>query len=154
MPDPRDLLPTPPWEGPPLPQAFFRAFSLTPDRIKLVQSINDMIRQRTSYGLRQETITKVPTYIILNWSNGSAEWWLQTNPLMRRGSAITLDANQILVQGAKKSDVNAILRWLEPLPLYRFSFEAKERGFFDPEGWLKALYEQWSSGESEEEERI
>lgn len=176
MQNPRDFLPPPPWEGPPLPEAFLRAFSLTPERIQLTQQINDIIRKRTRYGLREELVERLPAWG-LQWSNASAEWrivslpkspatekavyaftaWRREQPgastllfalgpedwrPVRRGDTTTLDANEVLVYAAKR-DLLAVQRWLEPLPLYRFSYEAKERGFFDPVGWLKALYEGW-----------
>lgn len=140
LPDPRDFLPPPPWKGPPLPEAFLRAFSLTPERIALVQTINNQIRQRTKYGTRQEVVERAPGYV-LTWSNGSAAWY--TSWARKRGETATLDANEVLVQGVKKADLEAILRWLEPLPLYAYSYEAKERGFFDLFGWLKTLLEGW-----------
>lgn len=179
MPDSRGFLPPPPWEGPPLPEAFLRAFQLTPERIRLVQEINNEIRKRQTYGPRQETIIRTP-FSILEWSNGSAEWWrsrgtirvsatqrakelearynkgdmsqelfIQMSELKwedwrpaKVGDTHTLDANQILVY-ATAADIDAVVRWLEPLPLYSFSFEAKQRGIFDPQGWLQSLLKTW-----------
>lgn len=142
MPDPRDFLPP----LPQLPEAFFRAFELTPERIALVQRINDQIRQRTAYGMRSQVVERVPAYRI-QWSNGSAEWDIYYYAERRTGKVLELDADTILVQGVKKEDIEAVLRWLEPLPLYSFSYEARQRGIFDPLGWLRALYQRWQADE-------
>ena len=172
MPDPRDFLPPSPWEGPPLPEAFLRAFELTPERIELVQKLNNEVRKRTTYGTREEPLPgPVSGVWVLSWSNGSAEWYVSGHPFYykhapsspeagemgyitrrpsRAGDIVVLDSNQFMVR-AKKSDLLKVVRWLEPLPLYRFSFEAKGRGFFDLGGWLKALYESWQGGFFEEE---
>ncbi len=126
-----------------------RAFALTPERIELVERVNEFIRQRTRYGVRKENVAKSPGYI-LHWSNASAEWYVYGGRYAK-GEMVTLDANQVLVQGAKKSDLDPICRWLEPLPLYRHSFEARERGIFDSQGWLRALLESWEQGEDDDD---
>lgn len=150
MPNLKDLLPPPPWEGPPFPEAFLRAFKLTPSRIALAQRVNNLIRLRTKYGKRFETVESPPAYV-LSWSNGSAAWWGPNYAYMKRGASVDIDANEVLVQGATKADLKAILGYLEPLPLYAASFEAKERGFFDPRRWLEGLYQDWlHRGEDEE----
>jgi len=53
------------------------------------------------------------------------------------GDKVYLDASEIIIY-SKKEDVNAILSYLEPLPLYAHSFEARERGFgTPPPPWTK-----------------
>ncbi len=121
---------------PPLPDAFMRAFSLTPERIALVPKVNDMIRRRTRYGTREETVTSKKAWRI-SWYNGSADWDMQYGA-RKHGEVVVLDANQVLVKDVDGRDLRAILRWLEPLPLYAASFEAKTRDFFDPMRWLDA----------------
>ena len=158
MPDPRDFLPPTPWDGPPLPEVFLRAFELTPERIALVQIINNEIRKRKSYGERFETITKLPCHQLI-WSNASTAWYIRSPRLYPSyrlggvpilGDQVYLDADEIIIQGALESDIRAVLRWFEPLPLYIFSTEAKLRGIFDPLGWLKAAFERWREEEGEE----
>ncbi len=141
---------TPPsWEGPPLPGAFMKAFALTPERIALVERVNEMIRQRTRYGVRKEMVTKSPGYV-LYWSNASAEWWIYGGR-RAKGDMVILDANHVLIQGAKRPDLEAICKWLEPLPLYRHSFESRERGIFDLQGWLRTLLESWEQGRDDDD---
>jgi len=164
MPELSDFLPRPPWKGPPLPEAFMRAFSLTPERIDLVQKLDDEIRKRTRYGTREEPLpAPVNRVWVLTWSNGSAKWHVSGHPIYyrrapgdpeagvagyifrhptRTGDIVVLDANQIMVE-ARRRDLEEIVQWLEPLPLYAFSFESKMRGFFDPYGWLNALLDSW-----------
>jgi hypothetical protein len=129
---------------PPLPDAFLRAFSLTPERIALVPRVNDQIRQRTHYGLRKETVTGKNGWRI-SWYNGSADWNLGYRSY-KKGQVVELDANEVLVQNVNGRDLRAILKWLEPLPLYAASSEAKVRGFFDPMKWLAALRQEWEDG--------
>jgi len=168
MPRPEDFFPQPPWDGPPLPEAFVKAFELTPERIQLVQRLNDEVRGRTKYGTREEALPgPVREVWVLTWSNASAEWFVSGHPFyyryapgdpeagvvgyifrhpVRMGEIVVLDANQIMVRGRRR-ELERVVRWLEPLPLYKFSFEAKGRGIFDPWGWLKALLESWPGGE-------
>lgn len=169
---------------PPFPPAFFKAFNLTPERIQLVQEINNQIRKRTTYGVRREKLERTPASKLV-WSNGEASWYPLPLPLVSRtplaqrvrelcrrdprealrlqvqltpedytrakpGDEVQLDANEIVAYG-KRADIRAVVNWLEPLPLYGYSFEARERGIFDPAGWLRALFERWRAGESEEE---
>ena len=157
MPRPRDFLPQPPDQGPPIPQGFVRAFEgLSVGQIKLAQQINNEVRKRTQYGTREEPL---PGPILqtwqLSWSNGAASWYISGHPIWYKhapddpesrygylykhpkvkGEMAMLDANIIMVQ-AKKRDIQAILDYLEPLPLYAHSFEARAGGFGTPPGPL------------------
>lgn len=158
MPDPRDFLPQPPWEGPPIPEGFVKAFRPTPEQVELIQQVNDAIRKRTTYGVRIEVVKSIPVHE-LQWSNAGADWgrirawpvtpidprhikgeWGLYKRLERRarpGDEVELDANMILAYGRAR-DIDATLSYLEPLPLYKHSFEAKQRGFgTSPPPWTK-----------------
>jgi hypothetical protein len=84
-----------------------------------IDDINYRISQRTSYGLREE-VAPSPGVIIV-WSNSSADWYA-TRPV-RKGERLTLDANQVFVPYPRRR-VEAVLHKLEPLPLYKYSYEA------------------------------
>lgn len=153
MPDPKDFLPQPPWKGPPIPEAIIKAFGpITVEQINLGQQIDDMIRKRTSYGTREEPLPgPVSRVWVLSWSNGSASWGVAGHPIWYKyepghpeakygylyrhptkiGDLAMLDANQVMVM-ARKGDILAILDYLEPLPLYAFSTEARIGGFGKP----------------------
>lgn len=158
MHDLRDFLPQPPWKGPPIPEGFVKAFRPSPEQVKLIQEINDKIRKRTTYGTREEPLPgPVSRVWVLSWSNGSACWYIAGHPIWykyapehpearygylyrhptKAGDLANLDANQVMVM-AKRSDIGATLSYLEPLPLYAHSFEARQRGFgTPPPPWTK-----------------
>ena len=89
-----------------------------------METISEKINARTSYGIREEKVEHGSGYI-LSWSNGGKCWMIYYSE--KKGSVITLDANQVLVY-MKKSDLEAILPTLPVLPLYGNSFEARFRG--------------------------
>ncbi len=144
-----ELKTLPPMEGPSLPEAFTKEFSLTPARLALIQYINKLISQRTKYGLREETVEKIPAYELV-WSNAGANWYIWSLAYQRKGQLVKMDANHILVQGIRKAEIEAVLKWLNPLPLYSFSYEAKERGIYDPIGHLRMLAQRWLEEHGEE----
>ncbi len=86
-----------------------------------VESVNSRIGQLTCYGLRKEVINKPGCR--LSWSNGSRRWIIMGTAKPEDGE-ITLDANELLVEGARE-DIVKIIGQLEELPLYKFSTEAR-----------------------------
>ena len=97
----------------------------------VVSSMDAEIAKRVTYGMREETV-KAANAWIASWSNAKARWSVWRWKPMKKGQAISLDANEILVYG-KLKDLNEATKWAIPLPLYRASFEAKGRGIYDPE---------------------
>jgi hypothetical protein len=97
---------------------------------ELQARVNDLILQRTRYGRRIETAERAGYRI--GWSNGNCGWFVYyyRDP---RGAKLDLDANVIFVPGARKADLEYLAdnNLLEPLPLYRGSHEARERGECD-----------------------
>lgn len=80
--------------------------------------INNLIKFRTTYGVRKETATK--RGYKLSWSNASARWNCYYS--VNKGEVVELDANQILVYGNKKN-IEIVITELDPLPLYKNSYE-------------------------------
>jgi hypothetical protein len=101
----------------------------------VLDHINSIITGRTTYGRRNETIDSLD-FTKLVWSNGSAAWYpssgTQERALTKKLFHKTeidmghLDANMIIVP-YPPAVVDLILSSLYPLPLYRYSFEAKAR---------------------------
>lgn len=87
-----------------------------------METIAEKINARTSYGIREEKVEHGSGYIIA-WSNATASWYAY-HYAEKKGSVITLDANQVLVY-MKKSELKALLPDLPMLPLYSNSFEAR-----------------------------
>ncbi len=85
----------------------------------LINTINNEIFKRTSYGHREE-IASGRGYI-LSWSNASRKWNIGYY-MIKTNEIINLDANQIFVR-AKKQDIITVLDKLDELPLYKNSFE-------------------------------
>lgn len=86
----------------------------------LLDNINKAIKQRTNYGYRRELTTS--SGWIINWSNGNANWWVGDK--VKKNTILTLDANQIFIPKNKK-EILEIIDELEPLPLYKNSFEKR-----------------------------
>ena len=107
---------------------------LTDRVVNLIVTSNNIISEMTTYGLRQVEIVKQPSYI-LSWSNASASWGVQYYKIPHNGT-IVIDANQFVLQAPKKL-ILEVIPWLDPLPLYSGSFEAKERGIFDIDTWVQ-----------------
>ena len=104
---------------------------------RAVEYLNELISQRTRYGMRQETAA-APSYV-LSWSNGSAEWWVFSRPY-RRGESASLDANQILAPYPRRQ-LTRISSSLMRLPLFSYSFEARQKRV---EAW-EAVPPEWVS---------
>jgi len=88
------------------------------------ETITEKINARTSYGIREEKV-EYSFGRIISWSNATASWFVY-HYAEKKGSVITLDANQVLVY-MKKSELEALLPDLPMLPLYGNSFEARFR---------------------------
>ena len=110
-----------------------------------VREINNISKERTSYGIREEITDKKS--IILSWSDASKAWYPypktqeniktktskgQLKPpekiysyIAKKDMNIKLDANQILVPDNKDLDrLGHAASCANPLPLYSLSFEA------------------------------
>ena len=101
---------------------------------RALDAASEQARQRTFYGLRPITLPAAPFFSILTWDNGAAEWYtdyMTTEWAVRLAwkgrREISLDANQILIPYPPYVAAR-IAPWVEPLPLYHFSTEARGRG--------------------------
>jgi hypothetical protein len=82
------------------------------------------ILKRTQYGEREETAET--DGIVLFWNNGSKRW--HTENLVKKGTKIKLDANEILLplyKGETVMDVWNVIGNFAVLPLYKYSFESR-----------------------------
>lgn len=100
------------------------------------KEINNISKERTSYGIREEIADKKS--IILAWSNASKAWYpyektqeniktgkKESSYIAKKDMKIKLDANQILVPDNKDLDrLGHATSCANPLPLYAVSFEA------------------------------
>jgi hypothetical protein len=87
-----------------------------------LQTTNEKIKGLTHYGERQWCAADDGHILI--WSNACACWHI--GYCVHRSEHVTLDANEMLVY----ADEGNILKWLphlDMLPLYKYSFEARER---------------------------
>jgi|FLYN01.1.fsa_nt_gi hypothetical protein len=132
----------------------------------VTKDINETIAKRTYYGPRSERIPDDPFPTALFWSNAAETWmvdWEKTERIQRlKGQGIqevTLDANEIIVPHPPHL-IEKITDALDPLPLYAFSVEAKEReGYPKPTDaairkMLRAVIRQLHPRVDEEELRI
>ena len=110
----------------------------------VIEKINTEIRKRTSYGVRRIPLYKIKSQFpacIMVWSNAWEMWYASGETvtyhglLMKGITELHLDANEILVP--VPCDVaRKVQCFLEPLPLYSYSFEFKKR-YVKPEDWYK-----------------
>jgi hypothetical protein len=89
--------------------------------MNLIETINNKISKRNTYGMREE-IAYNRGYII-SWSNACKRWNIGYYQI-KKNEIINLDANQIFVE-ARKNDIIETLDKLNELPLYNNSYEAK-----------------------------
>ncbi len=103
---------------------------------RYINEINKISKDRTSYGIREETTDKKS--ILLAWSDASKAWYpyskilenLKTGKkedsyIAKKDMKVKLDANQILVPDNKDLDrLGHAASCSNPLPLYKLSFEA------------------------------
>jgi hypothetical protein len=106
------------------------AFGLGDIEIVAIADINTEIAKLVSYGVREMPLGEAPNYR-LNWSNGSARWWSYPDAISDEQETIKLDANELAVSVVSKEVLDRVLPWLDPLPLYGASSEARDRGIYD-----------------------
>ena len=106
------------------------AFGLGDTEIVAIADINTEISKLVSYGLREVKLGESPNFR-LNWSNGLSRWWAYPDVISEDKETIRLDANALAVAVVSKEVLDRVLPWLDPLPLYAASLEAKERGIYD-----------------------
>ncbi len=96
----------------------------------MLDDINEQIKELTEYGMRHVKILKsYPNFTILNWSNGSKEWYTHHTDITKqykKGDVLNLDANQLIVP-FKRSKVLEIINQLNNLPLFKNSTEARSK---------------------------
>ena len=102
---------------------------------EIIGAINTEIFQRTRYGTGTESSAGIPRsrVVSLVWANGSESWYC-SRPWEVHPDTIQLDANEVLVLGLESKQIEPLLPFLKELPLFRGSFEAKERGKFSLSG--------------------
>ena len=100
------------------------------------KEINNISKERTSYGIREEVTDKKS--IILAWSNANKAWYPyektheniktgkeESSYIVKKDRKVKLDANQILVPDNKDVDrLGHAASCANPFPLYAISFEA------------------------------
>jgi hypothetical protein len=85
------------------------------------------VRGRQNYGRRNIAPEKKSWR--LSWSNGSRDWWVHADPVLR-GKTVNLDANEILVASPLKRVAEAVAHRLtkgDPHPLAALSTESVEK---------------------------
>lgn len=80
----------------------------------------NQVAGRTSYG-RRSGVTEVPMYKA-SWSNASRRWDINANKV-KKGTDVTLDANEIFVRASSLKDAQLIASNLPDLPLDVYSAE-------------------------------
>ncbi len=106
------------------------------DTQKYINEINNISKDRTSYGIREDVADKKS--VLLSWSDASKAWYpyskisenIKTSKkedsyIIKKDMKVKLDANQILVPDNKDIDkLGHAASCSNPLPLYSLSFEA------------------------------
>ena len=96
-------------------------FNIEKEEVILKQAI-DEITKRQYYGMRDEKVIPKKRYTVASWSNAGAEWILYEK--VPHENTLKLDANEIVLP-FRLEQVEEIERVLPPLPLYVYSYEAK-----------------------------
>lgn len=91
---------------------------------EIIEGLNDKIAKLRQYGVRTEAATE-PCHV-LSWSNAQEEWGA-FHETIQPGETVRLDANEFLAP-YRLDRLSRIVPRLDFLPLYKMSFEAKERG--------------------------
>lgn len=87
----------------------------------IIKETNEKVRERTSYGRRNELAEQ--NSMVLTWSNSSKAWYPTAKA--KKGETVDLDANMILAKETKdKAKLGHATSCLQSLPLYGISFEA------------------------------
>lgn len=111
---------------------------------EIIEQCNSIIAKRTKYGLYDIIIPKKGNFCILDFSNKSG-WNINVlTQLARefREKGIykhTVDSNYILVPYSKKI-VEKVMPSLDPLPLYKNSYEAKQKKSKKAKNILKTIH--------------
>ena len=106
--------------------------SCPPELWDKVKVINELIATLTVYGRHEVEPVGRSAYRLM-WSNASSQWYMdQYTNYASDKMVYSFDANELLVSGIGKKWINLALPWLNPLPLYAASFEAKTRGIYNP----------------------
>lgn len=90
-----------------------------------IDTINEDVKDLLKYGQRKATPTG-PSYVIA-WSNQQMKWWMLNGRILPRHGDIHLDANQLLIGGFTEITIKAALPQLLRHPLYRNSYEFREK---------------------------
>jgi hypothetical protein len=113
--------------------------------LSILRAANKEIAKRTFYGIRTEPLPDHPHFTVLMWFNAPEEWSVIGSKGMeaslRGDTHIDLDANEVVVPFPIYF-VKDVAGFLDPLPLYELSFEAKMRGRYPkptPQNVRKAL---------------
>ncbi len=94
---------------------------LDDDTLSIIKETNEKVSERTSYGIRDELVEN--NSFVLRWSDNSKAWY--PSDKAKKGEMRKLDANMILLRASKNIDkLGHATSCLQPLPLYKLSFEA------------------------------
>ena len=94
---------------------------LDDETLSIIKEVNEKIHERTSYGTRNELAEN--NSLVLRWSDNSKAWY--PTDKAKKGETKKLDANMILIKETKdKAKLGHAVSCLQPLPLYKLSFEA------------------------------
>ena len=94
---------------------------LDDDTNSIIKETNEQVRERTSYGRRNELAEH--NSMVLTWSNNSKAWYPTAKA--KKGETVNLDANMILLKETKdKAKLGHAASCLQTFPLYGLSFEA------------------------------
>ncbi len=102
---------------------------------ELLELTNEKIDNLVKYGYR--TVTTRKRGYKLRWSNNMAGWYPSGRVLP--AGKYKIDANEIIVEAPSKQ-IEEMLPFLNALPLYGNSTEARRRGLFD--GRAKEYYDE------------
>ena len=121
-----------------------------------VQQLNQEIAQRIGYGVRPYVAPS--NGYAMAWSNEAERWIVYSYKKYRKGEEVKevaggLDANMIFAPYDDEEFLRRIAHLLDPLPLFRASLEAKERGQISWEESFDLLSILAHAQEAEEQER-
>ena len=151
----------------PEPLPYLERFEDDPELLDLILDTNERISRLVRYGVRDVVLASKPAWKIV-WSNGGEKWNLTPVRPIRRdrmiqevmerfsepyvevkeaqvGETIKVDANELIVYAPERS-IDAILPYLNWLPLYGYSTEARESGIGEaPPPWT--MHWTWTDPE-------
>ena len=138
----------------PEPLPYEERFEDRPELLDLILDTNARISRLVRYGVREVVLADPPAWKIY-WSNGSEKWFRipvrdkrAPHLTWKAGETVKADANELIVYAAARS-VDAILPYLNWLPLYGYSTEARQGGFGEaPPPWT--MHWTWTDPEGGE----